>query len=85
MRTIPAKTGNVTYPIMFIVRSLVGQMSFHRMVRPKNKSSIQLSLEEIVAHLDLEVLIKVDANNAVIVGNPQVILGQQFRLALSPK
>ncbi len=70
---------------MFIVRSLVGQMSFHRMVGPKNKSSIQLSLEEIIVHVAIEVLIKVDVNNAVIVGNPQVILGQQFRLALSPQ
>ncbi len=85
MRTIPAKTGNVTYCIMFIVMSLVGQMSFPRMVRPKNKASIQLSLEEIITHVGLEVLIKVDANNAVIVDDPQGILGQQFRLALSPK
>jgi hypothetical protein len=40
---------------------------------------ICLSLEEVIVHAGHEVLMKVDDHSVLIVGDPQVILGQQLR------
>ncbi len=41
-----------------------------------------LSLKEVAVHAGLKVLMKVENNSAMIVGNPQGILGQQLRTQL---
>ncbi len=40
---------------------------------------IGLSIEEVTVHAGQEVLMEVDDNSLLIVGNLQVILGQQLR------
>jgi hypothetical protein len=44
-----------------------------------NKPLIHLSLEKVAAYADHEVIVEVDDNIVLIVGNPQGILGQQLR------
>ncbi len=54
-------------------------MKFPRMVRPMEEASIGLSLEQIPVHIGNKVLLKVDDNIPLMVGNPPGILDQQFR------
>ncbi len=49
------------------------------MVRPIDKASICLSLEEVAVHAGHKVLMKVDDNSALSVGDQQGISGQQLR------
>jgi hypothetical protein len=44
-----------------------------------NKATIHLSREEVGVYADHEVIVEVDDNIVLIVGNPQGILGQQLR------
>ncbi len=46
---------------------------------PSGQGSIHLSLEEVVAHADHEVLMEIENNSVMIVGDPQGILGMQLR------
>jgi hypothetical protein len=48
------------------------------MDRPVDYALICLSLEEVTMHADHKVFIEVDDNIALIVGDPQGILGQQL-------
>jgi hypothetical protein len=54
------------------------------MVRPINKVSIHLSLEEVLVRAGQEVLMEVEDNSALIFGDLQGILGQQLRARSIP-
>ncbi len=49
------------------------------MVRPINKVSIHLSLEEVLVQAGQEVLMEVEVNSALIFGDLQGIVGRQLR------
>ncbi len=49
------------------------------MVRPLEYSPIHLSLEEVTVHAGHKVLMEVDDNTLLIIGNPRGILDQQLR------
>ncbi len=55
-----------------------GQLSFPRILRPTDKTSINLYLEEVAVHAGNEALLEVDDCRALIVASPQRILGQQL-------
>jgi hypothetical protein len=57
---------------------LIGQLSFPRMVRPIDKDLVHLMLAEVDLLAGHEVLMQVDGNSALIVGDPPVILGPQL-------
>ncbi len=54
--------------------SLVGKTSFRGMIWPINYSPTHLSVEEVAVHASHEVLLEVDDNSALIVGNPGGII-----------
>ncbi len=64
---------------IFVLWFLFGHSSFPGMVSPIDWASVCLSLEEVAVHAGHEVFTEVDNNSALIVGNPQRILGQQLR------
>jgi hypothetical protein len=49
------------------------------MARPIELSYFHQSLEEVAVRAGHEVLMEVDSNSALIVGNPQGILGEHLR------
>jgi hypothetical protein len=55
-----------------------GQLSFPEMVWPIDLAPIHLYLEDAAVHACNKVLMEVD-NAAMIIGNPQGILGKQLR------
>ncbi len=66
-------------PYDFSFPFLNGQPSFVRMIRPIEKAPICLSLEKVALCAANEVLVEVDDNILLIVGNSWRILDQQLR------
>jgi hypothetical protein len=66
--------------IFWWILFLVGQTSFPRMVTLIDWDPICLSLEVVAVRTGLKVLMEVDDNSAVIVGDPQGALSQKLML-----
>ncbi len=66
---------------MYIFKALcsIGQPNFPRIVRPIDQAPICLSLEEVSVCADHQVLLEVDDNSGLIVGDLKGILGQKLR------
>ncbi len=62
----------------FILPPLVCFATFPRLNRPTAQAHNHLSLEEDALRADREILMEVDDNSELIVGNPRGILGQQL-------
>ncbi len=58
---------------------MFGPKSFPGMVRPIEEAPICLYLEEVAVRAGHNVMIDVDANISLIIGNPHMILDQQLR------
>ncbi len=58
---------------------LLGQASFPRTFRPTVYAANCLSFEEVMKCACHKVLVEVDDNSLLIVGDPQGILGKQLR------
>ncbi len=58
---------------------LIGQMSFHGMVRPKEYTPIIRSLEVVAVCPGQEVLMEIDNNILLMVRNPQGIIDKQIK------
>ncbi len=58
---------------IFFFFFLLGQPSFHRMVRSIDEDPICLSLEEATMYTGHKFLVDIDVNNVPIVGDPQGI------------
>jgi hypothetical protein len=64
---------------IFFFFFLLGQPSFHGMVRPIDEDPICLSLEEVTVRAGHKFLVNIDVNNVPIVGHPQGILSLVLR------
>jgi hypothetical protein len=49
---------------------LIGYSGFPQIVMPSGQGCIHLSLEEVVAHADHEVLMEIKDNSVLLIGDP---------------
>jgi len=69
---------------IFFFSLVIIQLSYPGKVRPIDLTPISLPLEQVALHAGHKVFVGVETNIALIVGNPQRILGQQLRPHLVP-